>query len=86
MTSAVDQIPGPSPEDRERIRASLFQVGAGKWGFDNPEILEVWLVEQRMQAERLASQRLARATCVLAAVTVALVVATVVLAVATFQL
>jgi hypothetical protein len=27
-----------------------------------PEILEVWLLEQRMKTERLASQRLARAT------------------------
>lgn len=86
MTSPVDQIPGPSREERDRIRATLFQVGAGNWDFSGgPEILEVWLLEQRMKAERLASQRLTHATWALAAVTLALVVATVALVIATFQ-
>jgi hypothetical protein len=79
-------MPGPSPEERQRIRATLFEVGAGQWNFRSPEILEVWLLEQRMKAERLASQRLTRATLALAAVTAALVVATVFLVIATFQL
>jgi hypothetical protein len=50
------------------------------------DILEVWLLEQRMKAERLASQRLTRATLALAAVTAALVAATVALVIATFQM
>jgi hypothetical protein len=63
----------------------LDQVHTGaNWGGD--KVLEVWLLERRMKAERLASQRLARATWALAAVTVALVLATVALVVATFQL
>jgi hypothetical protein len=86
LTSPVDQIPGPSNEERDRIRATLSQVGGGHWGFDNPEVLEVWLLEQRMKAERLASKRLTRATWALAAVTLALVAATVALVVATFQM
>jgi hypothetical protein len=85
LTSPVDQIPGPPREERDRIRATLFQVGAGNWDFSGPEILEVWLLEQRMKAERLASQRLTHATWALAAVTLALVVATVALVIATFQ-
>jgi hypothetical protein len=85
-TPAVDQIVGPSPEELERIRAALFVVGGGHWNFSHPEIREVWLLEQRMKAERLASQRLQRATWALAIVTAALVVATVALVIATFHL
>jgi hypothetical protein len=87
LSSPVDQIPGPSPEERERINNALSQV-AGIHGpsLSDRDILEVWLLEQRMKAERLASQRLTRATLALAAMTLALVLATVVLAVATFQL
>ena len=87
LTSPVDQIPGPSPEERERIHDTLSQVaGIYAPSLGDRDILEVWLLEQRMKAERLASQRLARATWALAAVTVALVVATVALVIATFQL
>jgi hypothetical protein len=60
LTSPADQIPGPSNEERDRIRATLSQVGGGHWGFDNPEVLDVWLLEQRIKAERLASKRLTR--------------------------
>jgi hypothetical protein len=74
---------GPSPEERERINNALSQV-AGIHGpsLSDRDILEVWLAEQRMKVERLASQLLTRATLALAAMTLA----TVVLAVATFQL
>jgi hypothetical protein len=85
LTSAVDQIEGPSPEERDRIRAALDQVQTGvPWGGDR--VLEVWIVEQRMKAERLAAQRLSRATWALAAVTLALVAATVALVIATLRL
>jgi len=53
LTSTVDQIVGPSPEERDRFRASLYQVGGGHWNFSGPEPLEVWLAEQRMKAERI---------------------------------
>ena len=86
LSSPVDQIVGPSPDERQRIRAALYEVGAGQWNFSHQQILEVWLLEKRLEAERLASQRLARATWALAAVTVALVLATVALVIATFQL
>jgi len=87
LSSTVDQIPGPSPEERERINDTQSQV-AGIHGpsLSDRDILEVWLLEQRMKAERLASQRLTRATWVLATVTAALVLATVALVIATFQL
>lgn len=86
LPSAVDQIPGPSPEERNRIRKTLYEVGAKHWNFDAPEILEVWLLEHRREAERLASERLTRATRALAAVTVMLVLATVALVIATLRL
>jgi hypothetical protein len=85
LPSAVDQVPGPSPEERQRILDTLFQVDERLFA-KGPEILEVWLVEQRMKAERLASQRLTRATWAPAAVTLALVAATVALVIATFQM
>jgi hypothetical protein len=50
------------------------------------DILEVWLLEQRMKAERLASQRLTCATWALGIVTLTLVAATVALVIATFRL
>jgi hypothetical protein len=78
----VDQIAGPSPEERERIRTTIIATGAA---WEGDQILEVWLVEQRMKAERLASQRLARATWALCVMTLALVFATVALVIATFQ-
>jgi hypothetical protein len=87
LTPPVDQIPGPSPEERERIHNALSQIaGVYAPSLGDRDILEVWLLEQRMKAERLASQRLTRATLALAAVTAALVVATVFLVIATFQL
>jgi hypothetical protein len=51
LTSPVDQMPGRSPEERQRIRATLFGVGAVQWNFRNPGILEVWLLKQRMKAD-----------------------------------
>jgi hypothetical protein len=87
LTSPVDQIPGPSPEERQRIHDTLSQVaGIYATSLDDQDILNVWLLDQQMKAERLVSQRLARAMWALAAVTVALVLATVALVIATFQL
>jgi hypothetical protein len=83
LTSVVDQITGPSPDERKRIRTAIIAAGAA---WEGDKILDVWLVEQRMKAERLASQRLARATWALAAVTLALVLATVALVIATSKL
>jgi hypothetical protein len=54
LTPPVDQIPGPSPEDRERIHDTLSQVsGIYAPNFGDRDLLEVWLLEQRMKAERL---------------------------------
>lgn len=87
MSSPVDQIPAPSPEERERINNTLSQV-AGIHGpsLSDRDILEVWLLEQRMKAERLAAVRLTRATLALAGVTLALALATIALVIATFRL
>lgn len=66
-----------SDDDVERINALLVRVGGPNviWGASN--VLDVWVTEQRMKAEDLASRRLLAATWVLAAATIALVVATI---------
>jgi hypothetical protein len=64
-----------SETERERISAFLFHLDE-RWEVRGPAILEIWLVEQRMKAERLASDRLARATWYLVGATAALVLAT----------
>jgi hypothetical protein len=84
VENADDQIAHISPENRTRIRQLLIGIGADP--MHGTTYLEVWLAEHRMRAERLASQRLTRATWALAAVTFILAGATIALVIATFQL
>ena len=80
MRRDVDVATELSDEERRRISAFLFHLDE-RWEVRGPAILEVWLVEQRMKAERLATDRLARATWALVGATVVLVLATLALVV-----
>jgi hypothetical protein len=50
----VDVVTELSGEERERISDFLFHLDE-RWVVRGPVIMEVWMVEQRMKAERLAS-------------------------------
>lgn len=73
----------PTQEDLARIKAILSTVGGPdvRWGARN--VLEVFVAERRLEAERIATRRLEVATWVLALATFVLAVATVVLVVVT---
>lgn len=81
-----DWIQAMPDEDRERIGTLLKGIGGRDVVWGAQQSLEVWMAEHRMRAERLASERLTRATWVLAAVTIVLAAATVALVFATLQL
>jgi hypothetical protein len=75
--------PVPSDEDLARARALLKRIGGAEveWGAVN--VFEVLIGEHRLAVEKLAAQRLMRATWVLACATIVLAIATVVLIFAT---
>lgn len=75
----------PDDDELQRVNNVLNRVGGPnvQWGAVNR--LEVWLIETRLEAERVATRRILIATWVLAVATVALVVATVGLLVVTLQ-
>jgi hypothetical protein len=78
-----DELPTPSDEDIRRVRATLSTIGGKNVDWGAHQILDVLVVEHRMRSERLASERLMRATWVLAGATIVLAIATVVLIFAT---
>lgn len=79
-----DQLPEPTDAELQRVADLLRRIGGTQVIWGAKDALEVLVVEHRMRAERLASQRLMRATWVLAVATIALVAATVGLIYATF--
>lgn len=84
MAKHEDAVPTITDEDRERIQRDLVALAGPSnvdWGAEN--VLDVWLTEHRVAAERRSSAALARATWVLGAMTLMLVFATVGLLVAT---
>ena len=81
MTDRV-RIDGPSDSELSRIRDLLTKIGGPHVQWGAQQILDVWVAEARLEAERRASARMLTATWVLAAATVALVFATVGLIVA----
>lgn len=83
MPESTDLVPEPTDDDLERVRSVLRRIGGPhvSWGAVNE--LEVLLTERRLQAERMASDRLIRASWVLAFATVILALATVALIFAT---
>lgn len=88
MTRTVtkDEITELDEDDKARIGALLRSIGGRDVVWGAASVLEVWMTEQRMRAEREASTRLTRATWALAAVTCVLAAATVALVVATARL
>lgn len=66
-----------SRADVERIGAMLRVIGGTQVTWGAQSTLDVWLVEQRIKSEALASRRLLVATWVLAVATLGLVIATV---------
>lgn len=70
----VDQV---SATDLERIRALLNEVGGPNVSWGAQSLLDVWVAEAHMEAQRRASRQLLVATWALVAATVGLVVATV---------
>lgn len=77
MGDNTHEVPEIGDPDLARITNMLTGVGGPNvvWGAGN--VLEVWLVEQRLRAEKLATRRLLIATWVLAVATIGLVFATV---------
>ena len=71
-----DQLAEPSDDDLMRLRALQRKIGGPNVQWGAREALEMWIVEQRMRADRVAARRLTRATWALAIATVALVIAT----------
>ncbi|MCL3838500.1 hypothetical protein [Aeromicrobium duanguangcaii] len=70
-------LPGPSDEDIERINSVLTGIGGRNVVWGAGSVLDVWLAEARLEAERLANRRLLIATWALVGATAALVAATV---------
>ena len=73
----------PSAAELERITHLLRQVGGPNVNWGAQQSLDLWVVEQRMGAERMAARRVLLATWVLAVATVGLVLATIGLIVVT---
>jgi len=67
----------PNEEQIRQSRAILGTIGGPNVHWGSVDVLNVWLAEQRLEAERLASRRLLVATWILAAATVGLVFATI---------
>ena len=83
MVGATDLVPEPGDEDLDRIAKLLRKVGGPNVSWGAANVLDVLLTEWRLEAERKASDRIARATWVLAGSTIVLALATVALIFAT---
>jgi hypothetical protein len=80
-TDNEDLLMVPTSDDRERINAvrrALCDVPAIT-NISPQNRMDIWLVEHRLRAERLATARLTRATWVLVAATGVLALATIAL-------
>lgn len=77
------RIEGITDDDLTRVREVLRQIGGPNVSWGAANVLEVWIAENRMEAERRASQRILVATWVLAIATIGLVGATIGLIVVT---
>jgi hypothetical protein len=78
-----DTFVAPSDVELERVRRTLRAIGGPNVQWGAQQTLDVLITEHRMRAERLASQRLTRATWALAGATIVLALATLGLIVAT---
>jgi hypothetical protein len=70
----------PTEQDREQMNALWAGIaGHGNYDFSPQNRMDIWVIEQRMRAERLAQARVSNATWVLVAATVVMALATVAL-------
>lgn len=72
-----------TPDDRQRIDKLLRDIGGEHVVWGSVNVLDVWVAETRMAAEREASSRVLIATWALVLVTAVLALATIGLIVAT---
>lgn len=79
----ADHYPMPSDDHIARVSALLRKIGGPNVAWGSINIFDVLVGEHRLKTERLASDRLTRATWVLAGATIVLALATVVLIFAT---
>lgn len=79
------RIEGPSDDELARVNQLLLKIGGRNVSWGAGSVLEVWVAETRMEAERQSARRLLLATWVLAASTIGLVAATVGLIVVTVR-
>lgn len=79
----ADHYPMPSDDDIARVSALLRKIGGPNVSWGSINVFDVLVGEHRLKLERLASDRLTRATWVLAGATIVLALATVVLIFAT---
>lgn len=81
----ADRFEEPTQEDLDRVGEILYKIGGQHVVWGAQQSLDVLLVELRLRSERLASERLTRATYFLGAATVVLALATVALVIATVR-
>jgi hypothetical protein len=79
---AKDEVRVPNADERARISQLLNQIGGTTTQWGARDVMDVWLVEERMRADRISERRLLIATWVLVFATFGLVAATVGLIVA----
>lgn len=77
------RIEGMTDEDLQRVNGLLSRIGGPNVSWGAASVLEVWVAENRMEAERQAARRVLIATWVLAVATLGLVAATIGLIVVT---
>lgn len=79
-----DLLRVPTTEDRDRLDRIWSEIAApGNYNFSPQNRMDLWVIEQRMHADRVISAKLTRATWVLVFATCALFLATVALVVIT---
>lgn len=81
--SGREKVEGITPEDLARVNDILRDIGGPNVVWGSKDILDVWIAESRMEAERRSAHRLVIATWALAGMTFVLVLVTVGLIVAT---
>lgn len=70
------EVPTPSADDLRRIENVLREVGSPHVSWGAQQTLDLWVIEQRAKADRLAADRLRRSSWALVVATVGLVLCT----------
>lgn len=70
------QVPEPTPEDLERIKKLLHRIGGEHVVWGAGEVLNIWVIEQRVKLDQQMSKRIQWSSWSLVVVTVGLVACT----------